>query len=97
LQEPGGTLTGNIVYKNTCSHTGIGGYGFEVDDVWYELNLAGAPAIAGNTIAFNDLRGSTFPFVWYGDESANSISRNLGRDDNRGEGSAGLTPAEIFD
>ena len=94
--EPGGTLTGNIVYKNKCSHTGENGVGFEVDDVPYELtNVA---AITGNTVAYNDFRGSTTPILWYGDESQNDVSRNLGTPgDNRGEGKEGLTPPEIFD
>ena len=94
-QYPGGTLTGNIVYKNKCVHTGTNGYGFEVDDVPYELT--GTAAITGNTVAFNDFRGSTYAIVWYGDETLNSVSRNfIDQASDRGEGKDGLTPHEIF-
>ena len=95
-QWPGGTLTGNIVYKNRCTHTGSNGVGFEVDDVpWEKTSNA---AITGNTVAFNDFRRSTYPFVWYGDEELNYISRNFVDTGakNRGEGKDGLTPPEIF-
>lgn len=86
-QQPGGTLVGNKVYKNKCTHTGTNGVGFEADDV-------PGTAINGNTIAFNDFRGSTWPLLWYGDTSLNVISRNLGA--NRGEGEEGITPKDIF-
>lgn len=95
-QAPGGTLTGNIVYKNRCIHTGVWGVGFEVDDVLYETS--GVATIIDNSVIFNDLRGSTYPMLWYGDESVNTISRNF--EDyglqNRGEGDEGITPPEIF-
>ena len=94
-QWPGGTLSGNIVYKNKCIHTGTNGVGFEVDDVPYEL--IDNASITANTVAFNDFRGSTYPFLWYGDVTVNSISRNfIDTGSNRGEGKVGLTPHDIF-
>lgn len=91
-QWPGGTLTGNKIYKNKCAHTGTNGVGFEVDDVPYELTSD--PSIVGNTVAFNDFRNSTYQLVWNGDEEMNDISRNLGL--HRGEGPGGITPHDIF-
>lgn len=84
------------MYKNRCTHTGTNGVGFEADDVPYETSSPAA--ITGNTVAYNDFRGSTIPLVWNGDPDANNISRNLGVGDNpgRGEGAAGLTPHDIF-
>jgi hypothetical protein len=92
---PGGKVTGNKVYKNTCMHTGSNGVGFEADDVPAETQGL-QPGIFSNTVSFNDFRGSTNPMAWYPDVGSNRISRNLGPDANRGEGAQGLTPPEIF-
>lgn len=94
-QYPGGTLTDNIVYQNTCIYTGDNGVGFEADDVPWELSLGAS--ITGNSVIYNDFRGSTSAIEWFGDITLNTVSRNfLDAASDRGEGADAVKPPDIF-
>lgn len=103
--SPGGLVQGNRVLRNRSRVTGVfegvpAGVGFEIADGGLLTEYPwtgdenGPPNVTGNTIAFNDFRGSStgINLLPQEVEDNNTLSRNLG--DNRGHGE---TPAgELF-
>lgn len=100
----GGPITDNRVLHNRSQVTGWwgdtpAGDGFEITDGGlldtYPFTGDGNADVTGNTIAFNDFRGSSIEMLFLPDPDAsyyNTVSRNLG--DNRGHGP--IPAAELF-
>jgi hypothetical protein len=95
----GGSIEGNRVLHNRSRVTGTwgsepAGVGLEITDGGllndYPWSGDGTPDVIGNTIAFNDFRGSSMAMNFRPEEAEtnNTVSRNLGK--NRGQGE---TPA----
>ncbi len=91
----GGQITGNRILHNHSTVIGIwnddpAADGFEITDGGllndYPFTGDGVADVTGNTIAFNDFRGSSFEMYFSPEETEdnNTISRNLGK--NRGHG-----------
>ena len=98
-------VTPGIVSDNKIVHNKVKITAEEHEDCW-AITLQLIPptgeepigTLRDNLVGFNDLRGSDIGISYYPDaetlEPINTISRNLGEDDNRGHG---VTPADIFD
>lgn len=99
----GGPIEENYVLHNRSQVTGTwvnpgtqevlpAADGFEITDGGllsdYPFNGDGEPDVTGNTVAFNDFRGSSIEMLFYPEEAEdnNIVSRNLGM--NRGQGEA---------
>jgi hypothetical protein len=107
----GGAIMGNKVLHNRSVVTGTwadpvegtvpAGAGVEITDgsliCDYPFTCGGGPDVTGNTIAFNDFRGSSIPINYRPDPYAkdnNTLTRNKGKSSSCGHG---ITPAsELF-
>lgn len=93
--DAGGPIEGNFVIHNRSRVTGTwegdpAADGFEITDGGLitddPFTGDGEADVTGNTVAFNDFRGSSIEMLFYPEETEdnNTVSRNLGR--NRGNG-----------
>ena len=93
-----GEVTDNKIVHNRVKITGPKSWAIslQVIDTPPPTDEYAIEKLHDNKVAFNDLRGSDDPIAYYPSEvleECNDISRNLGKDDNRGHGE---TPANVF-